>query len=103
MSCTSVVISNAVRSVPVVLKDNIRHPSVSLDDSAVHPEFGIGNATESVSISTCADKAEVKMSIGQICSIYIKPYLRVDRDVLWVTPDVWEKIMVETNCNWVVL
>lgn len=47
------------------------------------------------------DKATLNVSATQVCTIHkTEKYIKVDKDVLWVTPDVWEQIQVMSNTSW---
>lgn len=35
--------------------------------------------------------------------IKVAPFVRVDKDILWVTPEIWERIQVISNTNWLIL
>lgn len=37
-----------------------------------------------------------------ITDIKIGKYLKVDKDVLWVTPDIWEQLQVMSNTEWTI-
>lgn len=38
-----------------------------------------------------------------VTDIRIDQYLKVDKNVLWVTPDVWEQLMVMSNTEWTII
>lgn len=67
---------------------------------------GITMGAEIVGNRVCSnismtDKATLNVSAMQICTIHkSEKYIKVDKDVLWVTPDVWEQIMVQSNTDW---
>lgn len=45
-------------------------------------------------------KSELTLNISQICEINKGSYIKVDKDVVWVTPDIWEQIMIQSNVSW---
>lgn len=45
----------------------------------------------------------IKASADVITQINISNYLKVDRDVIWVTPEVWEKLQIYSNVEWTIV
>lgn len=45
-------------------------------------------------------KTELTLNISQICEINKGKYIKVDKNVVWVTPDIWEQIMIQSNTDW---
>lgn len=48
-------------------------------------------------------KSELTLNISQICQVNKGSYIKVDKDVVWVTPDVWEQIQVMSNVDWEII
>lgn len=71
-----------------IIKDDVL---LSLADTAVHP-----------GVTARCQKQEIPLHISQVCSINIGNYIKVDKETLWVTKDVWEQLMITSNCEWVI-
>lgn len=71
-----------------IIKDDVL---LSLADAAVHP-----------GVTAMCKKHEIQLRISQVCSINIGNYIKVDKETLWVTKDVWEQLMITSNCEWVI-
>lgn len=44
----------------------------------------------------------VKIDISQYIHIKIAPYLKVDKDTIWVTPEMYEKLKIMSNTKWTI-
>ena len=45
-------------------------------------------------------KSELTLNISQICQVNKGKYIKVDKNVVWVTQDIWEQIMIQSNTDW---
>lgn len=48
-------------------------------------------------------KKSMHIDISMIKDIQVGDFLKVDKDVLWVTPEVWEQLMVMSNLEWTII
>lgn len=66
--------------------------------------LSVNNVTEKGTATFTYDKQQTSnLSISQICEINKGNYIKVDKDVVWVTPDVWEQIMIQSNTYWEII
>ncbi len=43
----------------------------------------------------------LKVNVGLICTVgTTKPYVRVNPDVVWVSPEIIRQLLVESNTQW---
>lgn len=82
------------------LIDCVDAASAHLDKKDV--TFRIGHVYENVSVSSRMIHQCVSASLSFIKDIKPANYLKVDKDVLWVTPDILEQLMVMSNTDWVI-
>lgn len=82
-------VSNVVEQVPAEIIDMSRHQSATCHDVADHLT-GICSYTS----------YDINLNVKQICSVSIGKYIKVDKNTVWVTPDVWEQIQVMSNTDW---
>lgn len=45
----------------------------------------------------------VAVSARRVMDVRLAEYLKVDKDVIWVTPDMWEKLLVMSNVEWQII
>lgn len=64
--------------------------------------FRIGHVHNNVSASSRLINQRISASLSFIKNIKPASYLKIDKDVLWITPDMWEQLMVMSNTDWVI-
>ena len=65
--------------------------SASIEDISAKPKVDVG-----------AILAYHWLSVSLLKEIRISDHLYVDKDVLWVTPDIIEQIMIMSNLEWTI-
>lgn len=51
-------------------------------------------------ISISEELKNVLLNISLYEKIKIAKYCKVDKDILWVTPEIWEQIQIYSNTDW---
>lgn len=82
------------------LIDCVDTASAHLDKKDV--TFMIGHVHENVSASSRLICQCISASLSFISEIKISNYLKIDKDVVWVTPDILDQLMVMSNTDWVI-
>lgn len=101
MSC----ISSSIKIIASVMASSITHIGADIG-VGIEVQNDFHASVDVVGDRVCSkisitDKATLNVSATQICTIHkAEKYIKVDKDVLWVTPDVWEQIMVQSNTDW---
>lgn len=101
MSC----ITSSIKVLASVIASSITHIDANVG-MGIELQNGIDMSAEVVGDRVSSNlslngKATLNVSATQVCTIHkTEKYIKVDKDVLWVTPDVWEQIQVMSNTSW---
>lgn len=74
--------------------------SASLDEIDII--FRIGHFHDGISAAADLIDQCVAASLSYIKDVRLFDYIKLDKDVLWVTPDAWEQLMIMSNVDWVI-
>lgn len=83
-----------------VLMQTVSNASVELDKADM--TVTVGYVHKNISASSSLIDQCISASLAYIKNVKLYDYIKVDKDVLWVTPDVWEQLNVMSNVEWVI-
>lgn len=72
-------------------------PRVPLSSGTLRPVY-----LASAGSARMLDKG-VAASARRVMDVRLAEYLKVDKDVIWVTPDMWEKLLIMSNVEWQII
>lgn len=91
---SSINISSFIEEIEIPLHFKIERKELEINTFLVAIKDNIKALIEYNDVETNISIKEVRISVSNYC--------HVDKDVVWVTPEIWEQIQVMSNTNWII-
>lgn len=91
---SSINIFSFVEEIEIPLQFKIERKELEINTFLIGIKDNVKASIEYNDVETNISVKEVRISVSNYC--------RVDKDVVWVTPEIWEQIQVMSNTNWII-
>lgn len=87
-----------------IQEDSSKQASLVIDRAdSIKTDILIESLNKVLNIDMSYINRDVSIEAISIIEIKVANFIKVDKDVIWVTPEIWEQLMVMSNVEWTII